>query len=82
MPARVDISANAQNQRAVVLTYLSGPWPGIYHFADGRLKEVERAPVPPEPPKPEPKKKKKPVKPKVAAKPPVQRAPVERAYVQ
>jgi hypothetical protein len=82
MPARVDISANAQNQRAVVLTYLSGPWPGIYHFADGRLKEVERAPVPPEPPKPEPKKKKKPIKPKVAAKPPVQRAPVERAYVQ
>jgi hypothetical protein len=93
MPARVDISANAQNQRAVVLTYLSGPWPGIYHFADGRLREVERAPLPPEPPKPEPKKKKKagksankpantPAKPKVAAKPPVQRAPVDRAYVQ
>ncbi len=80
VPSRVDISANGQNQRAVVLTYLSGPWPGIYHFADGRLKEVERAPLPPEPPKPEPKKKKKPakpVKPKAAAKP-----PVERPYVQ
>jgi hypothetical protein len=77
IPARVDISANEKGQRAVVLTYLGGPWPGIYHFAEGRLKEIERAPVPPEPPKPEPKKKKKSAKPKTVARP-----PATREYVQ
>ena len=40
-----------------MLTYLSGPWPGIYHFSDGRLKEIDRAPEPPAPAKPPPKKK-------------------------
>jgi hypothetical protein len=44
-----------------VLTFLNGPWPGIYRFSDGRLKVIDRAPAPPEPP---PKKKttKKPAK--------------------
>ncbi len=69
VPGNVAIGAGAGGERSVVLTYLSGPWPGIYHFADGRLKVIDRAPAPPEPPKPPPKKKsaKKPVK-----KPPVQ----------
>ena len=56
-PGAVNISAGDKGQRQVVLTYLSGPWPGIYHFADGRLKEIDRAPTPPEPAKPVAKKK-------------------------
>jgi len=32
-----------------VITYLSGPWPGIYTFAGGRLSVVERAPEQPKP---------------------------------
>ena len=58
MPGNVSISAGDKGERRVVLTYLSGPWPGIYHFNDGRLKEIDRAPAPPEPVKPPPKKKK------------------------
>lgn len=60
-PGNVAISAGDKGERKVVLTYLSGPWPGIYHFAGGRLKEIVRAPAPPEPPKTA-KKNKKPVK--------------------
>lgn len=61
-PGNVAISAGDKGQRQVVLTYLSGSWPGIYHFADGRLKEIDAAPVPPAPAKPPAKKtaKKKP----------------------
>jgi hypothetical protein len=64
LPGNIAISAGEKGQRTVTLTYLSGTWPGIYHFADGRLNEVERAPTPPEPPKKPAKKiaKKKPVK--------------------
>jgi hypothetical protein len=63
-PGNVAIGVGERGERSVVLTYLSGPWPGIYRFADGWLKVIERAPVPPEPPKAPPKKKiaKKPVK--------------------
>lgn len=57
LASNVSISAGDKGERRVVLTYLSGPWPGIYHFDDGRLKEVDRAPVPPAPPKAPPKKK-------------------------
>ena len=56
-PSNVAISAGAAGERKVVLTYLEGPWPGIYTFAAGRLKEVEAAPQP-ERPKPKPKAKK------------------------
>jgi hypothetical protein len=61
-PSNVAISAGEKGERKVVLTYLSGPWPGIYTFAGGRLKVVERAPEQPKPAKAEPKKtpKKKP----------------------
>jgi hypothetical protein len=62
-PGNVNISGGDRGERTVELTYLSGPWPGIYHFADGRLKVIDRAPAPPEPPKAPPKKKtKKPAK--------------------
>ena len=57
-PGNVSIGSGDRGERNVVLTYLSGPWPGIYRFSDGRLKVVERAPEPPAPPKAPPKKKK------------------------
>lgn len=74
-PNNVAISADEKGQRKVVITYLSGPWPGIYTFADGRLKVVERAPEQPKPEKAVPKKK-KPVKPKTAS------HETDRVYVQ
>ncbi len=37
-PNNVAIGAGERGERKVVLTYLSGPWPGIYTFNDGRLK--------------------------------------------
>lgn len=55
-PEQVDIGANAGGDRTTVLTYMRGPWPGIYRFTAGRLAEVERV-AEPEPPKPAPRKK-------------------------
>jgi hypothetical protein len=62
VPSNVAISANERGERKVVLTYLSGPWPGIYTFTGGRLKVVDAAPDQPKPAKTAPKKtpKKKP----------------------
>lgn len=65
-PQKVDISASAGGERAVVVTYQTGSWPGIYHFASGRLKEIDQAPQPPAPPKAQKTKKKKPARPKSA----------------
>ena len=76
IPGNVAISAGARGERKVVLTYLSGVWPGIYHFADGRLKEINRAPAPPEQPKAPAKKKKSVKKAKTAA------HQTERVFVQ
>jgi hypothetical protein len=61
-PSNVAVSAGEKGERKVVLTYLSGPWPGIYTFAGGRLSVVERAPEQPKPAKAAPKRtpKKKP----------------------
>jgi hypothetical protein len=73
-PNNVAISAGDRGDRKVVLTYLSGPWPGIYTFSDGRLKVIERAPEQPKPAKAAPKKK--PVKPKTAS------HEIERAVVR
>lgn len=57
----VAIGAGDRGERKVVLTYLGGPWPGIYTFADGRLKVIDRAPEQPKaaksPTKKAPKKK-------------------------
>ena len=64
-PNNVAIGAGDRGERKVVLTYLSGPWPGIYTFNDGRLKIIERAPEQPKPAKTAPKKK--PLKPKTAS---------------
>ncbi len=43
---RVEIGANERGQRSVVLTYMSGPRPGIYRFTGGRLASMERGPEP------------------------------------
>jgi hypothetical protein len=78
LPGNVNIGAGDKGERKVVLTYLSGTWPGIYTFDAGRLKIVNRAPVPETPVKPPSKKQKakKPAKPKTATR------EIERAYVQ
>lgn len=49
---RVDIGSNERAERTVTMTYLQGPHPGIYYFAAGRLKLMERGPEPPPQPKP------------------------------
>jgi len=76
-PSNVAISAGEKGERKVVLTYLGGPWPGIYTFTGGRLNVVERAPEQPKPAKAAPKKtpKKKPA-PKTA------NHELQRDYVQ
>ena len=78
LASNVNISAGDRGERKVVLTYLSGTWPGIYTFDAGRLKVVDRAPVPETPVKPpaKTKKAKKPVKPKTATR------EIDRAFVQ
>ncbi|HET9716637.1 MAG TPA: hypothetical protein VFP60_10690 [Pseudolabrys sp.] len=77
-PSSVSISAGEKGERRVVLTYLSGPWPGIYTFADGRLKVIDRAPEQPKPAKGPSKKtpKKKSGAPKTATQ------EFERTYVR
>ena len=77
-PGNVNISAGDKGERKVVLTYLSGTWPGIYTFDAGRLKIVDRAPVPETPVKPAKKQKKRPK----TAKPKTATREIERAYVQ
>jgi hypothetical protein len=59
-PSNVAISTGERGERKVMLTYLSGPWPGIYTFAGGRLNVVERAPEQPKPEKTKKTPKKKP----------------------
>jgi len=78
LPGNVNTSAGDNGGRKVVLTYLTGTWPGIYTFDAGRLKIVDRAPEPPPSAKPPAKKQKakKPVKPKTANR------EIERPYVQ
>ena len=46
-PERLEFGSGERGQRTVVITYIRGPRPGIYRFADGRLFSIERAPEPP-----------------------------------
>jgi hypothetical protein len=55
-PSNVAISADEKGERKAVLTFLSGPWPGIYTFTSGRLKVIDRAPEQPKPAKTSAKK--------------------------
>jgi hypothetical protein len=72
-PSQVSIGTANKGERKVVLTYLAGPWPGIYTFQSGRLKVIDA--VPGELKADEPKKKKKPRR-------PARTATTERVYVQ
>ena len=80
LPGDINISLEKGGNRRVVLTYLSGPWPGIYTFNSGRLNVVDRAPVPVQPAAPQEtpktKKAKKTPKRKTATR------EIEREYVQ
>ena len=49
----IESGVTPRGERSVVLTYLRGPWPGIYRFAGGRLVSIEKAPAPPAPEKPQ-----------------------------
>ena len=44
---QIDVAVDDRGDRAVVLTYIRGPFPGVYRFTGGRLVSVERAPAPP-----------------------------------
>jgi hypothetical protein len=56
---QVNVGLDEAGQRKVVLTYLTGPWPGVYTFASGRLKVIDRV-AQPEPAKPARKKARSP----------------------
>ena len=76
-PSNVAISAGEKGERKVVLTYLGGPWPGIYSFTGGRLNVVERAPEQQKPAKAAPKKT-----PKKSPPPKTASQKLQRDYVQ
>src|ERR1700730_18187465 len=42
----IESGVNARGERSVVLTYVRGPWPGIYRFAGGPLGPHREAPPP------------------------------------
>jgi len=62
-PSNVQLGSKPNGDRSAVLTFLSGPRPGIYRFERGRLVEIDRVDQPAPPPK---VAKKKPAKPKTA----------------
>jgi hypothetical protein len=74
-PSNVGIGAEQTGERKVVLTYVSGPWPGIYTFSSGRLKTIDMVPEQ-QKPKALPKKKPTPKRAKSAS------HQVERVYVE
>ena len=78
LPGNISIGTGDRGERKVVLTYLTGTWPGIYTFDGGRLKIVERAPEPPTSAKPPVKKQKA----KTPAKPKTATQETVRPYVQ
>ena len=47
---KTELGTTGRGERSLVLTYLTGPWPGIYRFTGGRLVSIERAPAAPQPP--------------------------------
>ncbi len=61
-PNSVQLGRNPNGERTAVLSYQSGPRPGIYHFERGRLMQMDRVEVAPPPPqaKKKPAKTKKP----------------------
>ena len=64
-PSAVQIGKNPNGDRTAVLTFNSGPRPGIYHFEAGALMDVERVQTAPAPAQ---TAKKKPASPKASGK--------------
>ena len=62
-PSNLQLGKNPNGDRTLVLSYNSGPRPGIYRFEAGRLMDMDRVEVAAPPPEPKAAKKKKPVKP-------------------
>ena len=63
-PNVVNLSSTPRGDRTAVLTFNSGPRPGVYRFVGGRLKEMDRVEEPPQPAQPAKKKPAKNDKPK------------------
>jgi hypothetical protein len=61
-PNNLQLGRNPNGERTAVLSYQSGPRPGVYHFERGRLMQMDRVEVAPPPPqaKKKPAKAKKP----------------------
>jgi hypothetical protein len=51
VPERVEIGTNERGDRATKLVYSRGDRPGLYHFAAGKLKLIERIAEPAPPPR-------------------------------
>jgi len=68
-PSNIDLGKNPNGDRTAVLTYQSGPRPGIYRFERGRLMEMDRVaePAAPQTAKKKPANTKKPAKSNSAA---------------
>lgn len=56
-PTAFNLGRNPNGDRSAVMTFKSGPRPGIYRFVAGRLTEMDRVEEPPPPPPPPAKKK-------------------------
>ena len=62
-PNGVQLGRNPNGDRTALISYQSGPRPGIYHFERGRLMQMDRVEVAAPPPQPAKKKPAKPKKP-------------------
>lgn len=65
-PTAVNLGQTPNGDRNAVLTFNTGPRPGVYRFVGGRLREMDRVDEPPPPPKTAKKKPAKPAKSKDA----------------
>jgi len=45
---KMELGTTGRGERSLALTYLKGPWPGVYRFTAGRLVSIERVPAAPE----------------------------------
>ncbi len=77
-PNAVNLGKNPNGDRSAILTFKSGPRPGVYRFVAGRLTEMDRVEVPPPPPQPA----KKPAKKKPAKTTPAKTTPAKTAKPQ
>jgi hypothetical protein len=57
-PTAVNLGQNANRTRNAILTYNTGPRPGVYRFEGGRLSEMDRVQVAPDAPPAKTTKKK------------------------